>query len=60
MNKLCHLIFIQNLIAEWNGKQLKYYFILFCPFEILHLNSYDNIYDFIRKNNGIHNQNDLS
>lgn len=33
--------------------------IYFCLFEVLHLNSYDNIYDFIRRNNRINNQNDL-
>lgn len=32
----------------------------FCLFEILHLNSFTDIYDFTRRNNRIHNQNDLA
>lgn len=32
----------------------------FCLFEILHLNSFADMYDFPRRNNRIHNQNDLA
>lgn len=32
----------------------------FCLFEVLHLNSFADICDFIRRNNRIHNQNDLA